>query len=164
MIAFDVETIERIVEGSPKSNGRTNLFFPLTEEIGIKASLFEETRDENCETQEKASRFGLGPLVYGKVEFEYLGEKWYGYLTEIVETISFDDFYVENYNDYEEQRKELKLLLEEEIGFNFRDDHPGNLGFKNGNMVCIDFDGPETLNKIHESKVDSILEDVSVSI
>ena len=164
MITFDVETIERIVEGSPKSNGRTNLFFPLTEDIGIKASLIKDIRDENHDTQEKASKFGLGPLVYGKVEFDYLGEKWYAYLTEIVETISFDDYYGENYDEYEEQKSDLVDLLSEEIDFNFRDDHPGNIGFKNGNMVCIDFDSPDTLRCLNQSRTDAILKEVSVSI
>lgn len=158
MITFDTETIERIVEGSPKRNGATNLFFPLNDEIGVKASLDEWVRDSNYETQKRASEFDLGPLTYGTVDFVYLGKQWHGYLTEIVETISLDDVYtIDNYNG---ERSSLVKELKDTIGFVFRDDHHGNIGIKNGKFVCIDFDSIETLQNINPERLE-FLEKVS---
>lgn len=158
MITFDTDTIERIVEGSPKKNGATNLFFPLNDEIGVKASLDEWVRDSNYETQKKASEFDLGPLTYGTVEFTYLDKKWYGYLTEIVETIGPGEVYT--INNYSGKVRILVEALCENIDFDFSDDHSGNIGIKDGKLVCIDFDSVEVLNEIDPERLE-FLEKVS---
>ena len=143
-------------------NGATNLFFPLNDKIGVKASLSERVRDENHDTQEKASYYGLGPLVYGKVEFNYLGEKFYGYLTEIVETFNtIDETMV--FEEFYEKKIDLKVQLQMEIGFYFTDAHYGNIGIKNGELVCIDFDSEETLYAIDQSFA-SLVENKSVVV
>lgn len=156
MITFDTETIERIVEGSPKRNGATNLFFPLNDEIGVKASLDEWVRDSNYETQKRASEFDLGPLTYGTVEFTYLGKQWYGYLTEIVKTLGVNEAYA--IDDYFGKVKILVEALRENIDFNFSDSHSGNIGIKKGKFVCIDFDSQEVLDDIDEERLEFLVE------
>lgn len=150
MISFDAEAIERIVEGSPKKNGSFNLFIPLNEEVAVKASITESIKN-NYERQKEASEYGLGPDTYGLVEFNYLDRKWYGYLTEIVET--FDDYLEFEESGYYFSLSELVNELKEKTGFHFRDNHFGNVGVKNGKLVCIDFDNigkefPESICEI----------------
>ena len=137
MISFDTEAIESIIEGSPKKNGSYNLFFPINETIAVKASISESIKN-NYERQKNASEYGLGPDTYGLVEFNYLDKKWYGYLTEIVET--FDDSYEFEKSGYYSSLFELIDELKNKTGFHFRDNHFGNVGIKNGKLVCIDFD------------------------
>lgn len=138
MITFDVEAVERIVQGSPKVNGFYNLFFPLNETVAVKASLIPI--DGNYERQKAAAEHGLGPETYGLVEFNYLGKKWYGYFTEIVKVFNnIEEWYNSEFSSRIE-RNRLRTELKEMIGFNFTDYHYGNLGVKNGKLICIDFD------------------------
>lgn len=155
MISFDTEAIESIIEGSPKKNGSFNLFFPLNETIAVKASISESIKN-NYERQKKASEYGLGPDTYGLVEFNYLDKKWYGYLTEIVET--FDNCYEFEKSGYYSSLFELIDELKNKTGFHFRDNHFGNVGIKNGKLVCIDFDNIG--NSFHEP-ICSIVQNVS---
>jgi hypothetical protein len=74
---------------------------------------------------------------------------YYGYLTEIVEVLEPDTMSRKNvranaWDEYRrEYRKDMNRLIYqlEKIGlWAVADDmHPGNLGFKNGKVVCVDF-------------------------
>ena len=148
MIGFSVEFIESFVKSSPKEYGCSNIFFKLNNEIGVKATLKDYIRDENYEMQSLASDHNLGPLVYGKIDFEYQDLTWYGYFTEVVETPTKD--YLSKLSESErddlvDKMNRLRVDLQDTIDFDFSDNHCGNIGYKKGKMVCIDFDSENTL-------------------
>jgi len=143
---FDVEAVQNIISSSPRKNGSFNLFFKLNDKIGIKLSSNEKQRDSNYKNQEKAAKFGLGPEVFGKIDgVEYLGKKYYGYFTEIVYVIenlnSYDNNLIEFlYRSICEDVADLVSDLESKCDYSFTDNHIGNIGIKDGKIVCIDFD------------------------
>lgn len=153
-IEFSVEVIESIAKTSPKLNGSFNLFFRINDTIGVKASLSESVRDNNFRRQELASDYGLGPEVYGKVEFNYCGKKWYGYLTEVVNTFDDSSDLSDKFDDADIDA--LCFELQELVGFNFIDNHEYNMGYtEDGRLVCIDFDVVfETRTEMHMMNVD----------
>lgn len=146
---FDVEAVENIISSSPRKNGRFNLFFKLNDKIGIKLSTTIEQRDENYSNQEIAAGYELGPEVYGKIDnVQYEGESYYGYFTEIVWVITNTRFTPWDIKKmfmmtFREEFKKLRSDLEKCCHFNFCDDHMGNVGVKDGRIVCIDFDNLE---------------------
>lgn len=145
MLTMNAKQVETLIRTSPRKNGSFNLFFRLNDQIGIKLTLNEEIRDKNYKRQQKASKIGLGPEVYGKMDVGYEGEFYYGYFTEIVEVIENvaskgDNEYYKLKKQYQEELMELKEKLKDV--FIFKDNHLGNIGWKNGRMVCIDFDVP----------------------
>lgn len=117
------------------------------------------------ELQKKAAEIGCGPDVGDIVCIQ---NSW-GYVTEVVQLFNpylannnFSGLWFENDEDFDGERyrfapsnrdydswyqknfyaKEIKQLrdrLDDEIDFWFADDHGGNLGWKNGNLICIDF-------------------------
>lgn len=138
-IEFTVEVIESAAKTSPKTNGSFNLFFKINDKIGVKATLIEDIRNNNMRRQELAADYGLGPEVYGKVNFQYEGKVWYGYLTEVVNTFENASDLSEKFDDADIDS--LCFELEELVGFVFSDNHEYNMGYTNdGNLVCIDFD------------------------
>lgn len=155
---FDVRAVENIISSSPRKNGAFNLFFKLNDKIGIKLSNNVEQRDNNYHRQENAAKFGLGPDVYGMIDnVNYEGETYWGYFTEIVDVLedfnNIDyDFWKLVKNDFEDDRENLVSDLMHHIGFNFRDCHYANIGFKNGKFVCIDFDKTSSCERIGYSE------------
>jgi hypothetical protein len=148
-VQFSVDFIVNKAKTSPKTRGSFNMFFKLNDEIGVKATINKSVRDSNYDRQKDASAYDLAPKTYGKIEFEYLNVTWYGYLTEVVQTI--DDILEESgksvecidtyfEDEFGEDSEELSKELRDSIGFSFLDNHCHNVGFKNGSMVCIDFD------------------------
>lgn len=144
MLNLTAEQVCQVITKSPRKNGRYNLFFKINDTIGLKLSTSKEVRDANFERQLMASCIDCGPEVYGIVDdVEFDGVTYYGYFTEIVETFEVDecggvDRKVANH--YKEELNELMNRLYDEIKFDFSDAHFGNLGLKNGKLVCIDFD------------------------
>lgn len=147
---FNIQAVENIISSSPRKNGCFNLFFKLNDKIGIKLSNNPEQRDTNYSNQEIAAGYGLGPEVYGKIdEVQYEGNTYWGYFTEIV-------WAIENFRDYkgvpkallyitfQEDINDLKDQLSECCNYDFDDDHLGNIGVKDGKLVCIDFDEEST--------------------
>ena len=71
---FSVAQVENMISESPRKNGCFNLFFKLNDEIGLKLSVTEETRNKNYEAQTECAKHGLGPETYGTIdEVELLG-------------------------------------------------------------------------------------------
>jgi hypothetical protein len=143
---FDVKAVENIISSSPRKNGCFNLFFQLNDQIGIKLSSNKNQRDTLYKNQQNAAKFDLGPEVFGKIdEVEYEGKKYFGYFTEIVWVLS-------QVRELNWKNKSLLLKavcddliqlrkdLSEKCDYDFYDNHIGNIGVKNGKLVCIDFD------------------------
>lgn len=145
MLEFDVETVEKMISKSPRMNGSFNLFFKLNDKIGVKLCLNKEHRDSNYNLQTKAATFQLGPDTYGTIDnVVYEGRKYFGYFTEIVQVIEDDEYdrlAEEGFLDFidEEEGDELYSQIKEKV-FDWPDYHSGNIGWKNGKLVCIDFD------------------------
>ena len=142
-LKFDAEHIQKVASSSPKKSGSFNLFFKLNNKVGVKATISAEERDSNYDRQSKAAEYGLGPDVYGKVEFELDNRKFYGYLTEIVPVCDFEygtkkqRAFIKFHNA---NIDELCYELMERTGYKFSDSHSYNTGIKNKKLICIDFD------------------------
>lgn len=140
------KVVNEKVHGSP--HGICAVFVALNDRWGIKMFDYEYKRDEVYGRQKSAAKHGLGPDVGGKIDL-HDGDYNYGYITEKVETLidtstsmmsdNFDwDEYDKAKDEYEDELGRLKEELEE-IGLTFEDNHPANVGWKNGRLVCIDF-------------------------
>ena len=142
-IKMTVKQVEKLAKSSHKVCGCFNFFFKVTDRIGIKGTMSEAERDGNYDRQSLAAKHGLGPEVFGKIDFEYKGKKVFAYFTEIV-TVFNDELstkeYIHFYRFHKENIGGLCDELEEKIGFVFLDCHNGNTGIKNGKLICIDFD------------------------
>lgn len=121
-------------------------FIPKCEKWGIKVYQDKGKRDENFHWQSLAAEHGLGPEVGVKFEFKRGPAMIYCYVTEKVEPLwdskrDDDDWYL-NMALNTKYRNEMNFLhadLLEKIGFKFDDRHSGNVAFKDGNLICIDF-------------------------
>lgn len=142
---FDVEAVESIISSSPRRNGCFNLFFKLNDKIGIKLSGSKEQRDTLYKNQTNASKFGLGPDTYGTIDnVEYRGKTYWGYFTEIVWVMDIcpKDRFEKGllYKSIKTEEIDLCEALREKCNYDFYDCHLGNIGVKDGQLVCIDFD------------------------
>lgn len=155
---LDVKAVESIISSSPRKNGSFNLFFKLNDKIGIKLSNNKAQRNNNYYRQENAAKFGLGPDVYGMIDnVNYEGENYWGYFTEIVDVLKdFNNIKREFWrlikNDFEGDINSLVSDLMYHTGFDFRDCHYANIGFKDGRFVCIDFDKTSSCEHIGYSE------------
>lgn len=139
MINLSVQEVEKVISESPVENGSFNLFFKINDKIGLKLCSTKNIRDKNYKRQTEAAKFELGPETYGIIDkVQYQGFTFWGYFTEIVEVFEGHNDFVSKYCT--EDRIKLKKELAETIDFNFTDFHYGNVGHKNGKLVCIDFD------------------------
>jgi hypothetical protein len=132
------------IYGSP--HGVKAVFVTLNEGWGIKMFRNRDDRDKIYNRQKIAASHGLGPITGGKVDL-HDGEYQFGYVTEKLETLitpymGNSDI---NWEEYDEAEEEYEDILEEmreeldEIGIGFRDNHCGNVGWKDGRLICIDF-------------------------
>lgn len=129
-------------------------FIPLNEKIGIKLYPGVKLRNIAYKNQRNAAKLGLGPNVYGTKSLFVRGKYYFGYLTEIVELYDkkfylngaenseyyLSDEFVDVQDKYPGKYKNLinhlnKIGLDEIAG----DLHNGNLGWKNGKLICLDF-------------------------
>jgi hypothetical protein len=155
--------IEAVKSSSESSSGCRQVFIKLTDNWAIKifkeeehGEYAEEMRDETYEKQETAASFSLGPDVGDKID---LGDGDFGYITEIVPLfnhyLSSNGFtqpwingaknvYMDDYDDFlrwvhQYEIRELIDLLRDLADYYFSDHHGGNMGWKDGKLVCIDF-------------------------
>lgn len=148
---------------SQSPNGTECVFVKINDKWAIKLYDSKSNRDSCYKWQKKAAKYGLGPDVGGIIDLPDEGfrasEKYhedyedyiplYGYITEIVDVVADQDDY-DNDADWrnalfraksDEYCYEFDRLCEEldEIGFSCEDLFSGNVGYKNGKMICIDF-------------------------
>ena len=149
-------------KGSP--SGTECVFIKINDKWAIKLYNTRQERDSCYYWQKLAAENILGPDVGGKFDLEDCNIRYsrfdcinkennipeYGYITEIVEVIAdqsdyddWDDWRNDVYRveDTEKYQDEIENLCEklEDIGFCTRDLFGGNVGYKNGKMICIDF-------------------------
>ena len=134
-------TVKQKIHRSP--HGCACIFVPINDKWAIKLYSNMRKRDFCHAMQTKAALFNLGPLTGNKVDLDSsIGPYHFGYLSEIVECyyeMGPDD--VTNwYKEHGLAMKALREDLRKYISFEFLDHHPENVGFKNGTLVCIDFE------------------------
>lgn len=146
-----VETIEDKIDRSPR--GAFTVMVKINEKWGIKLFFYKHERDAAFENQKTFAQYGYGPEVGGKIDFRDV-DREYGYITEIVETvipghlvgserIQYSERFYEEYGRYDDQGenriKEIIREMEETTGITMVDMHAGNWGWKNGQLIPIDF-------------------------
>lgn len=122
--------------------GATCTFVRLSSDVGLKLYRSKSERNFAYKLQQKAAKFGIGPLVYGKVDLAesiqattkkydclYNRTLQYGYLTQIARQrrVSDDMFVTLGHK----MRKH---------GFSTVDMVDSNVGYIKNKLVCIDFD------------------------
>ena len=153
--------IEEKLSNSKFSSGCLCRFFKLDENWGLKLYEYQIDRNKAWEKHQKFLKHNLAPEIGRKVDLE----AGYGYTCEIVETLCqsgdiypFGYFSHYDYSDYtyetwHQRRIEIKTSLKEKFGemlndfhkkinklkLSYCDDHFGNFGLKNGELVAIDF-------------------------
>lgn len=149
-------------KGSP--GGIECVFIKINDKWAIKLYSSRELRDSCYYWQKLAAENDLGPDVGEKfdlkdcdiryTQFDYPNDEdyipEYGYITEIVEVIADQSDYdcwedwredIRRVEDTKEYQDEFEFLCSklEKIDFQTSDLFGGNIGYKNGKMICIDF-------------------------
>jgi len=138
-------------------------FIPIDDKWAVKVYKEAYQRDKAFSNQRKAAVYGLGPEVGPYFNVIVVGTHYYCYVTEIVETV-YPGCYYHDWNDYVhsqqgkdswsdfddtasqlnddlcDEANDLYSELYEKIGFEFGDSFSGNWGWKNGKLICIDFE------------------------
>ena len=144
IITNSIETVKSTKRaGSPE--GCQCYFLSLDDDWGIKVYYNENVRDDAHNRQTLAAEHGLGPEVGDTFE---VGDK-FCYVTEKVELLvpySDDNEYWDMIDEMDaEMEVELKKVRQElldTIGWEFHDNHSGNIGIDAyGKFICIDFGG-----------------------
>ena len=163
-----VETIDYNIDCSPR--GAFTIMVKINEKWGIKLFFDKHERDYIYENQKTFAQYGYGPEVGGKIDFRDVYRQ-YGYITEIVETVipghlvgsersQYAEEFYEKYGGYDDQEdneiKEIIQEMEETTGIAMTDMHAGNWGWKNGQLIPIDFgfDYRKAINEQREEKRD----------
>lgn len=132
------------------SSGSDCMFIDMQNGWGIKCYWDKEARAVSYLCQKYAASLGFAPEV-GK-QFTVVdpcdGNEYFCHLTEVVETIveyGIDNDHCMDDDEYEdppfyEERLDWIYEFEEVTEFDYADNHAGNFGFKNGKLVCIDWD------------------------
>jgi hypothetical protein len=148
MPEINEKIIQQKIWGSPR--GIKSCFIKLDKKWGIKLFWDKDDRDQCYTNQGIAAEHGLGPDVGDTVDFSEGMDYPYGYITEVVQTIvphnevnngicSSVFTKAQNSSRLTEKQLELKEKLDDLFGCYFTDLHPANLGYKNGQLICIDF-------------------------
>jgi hypothetical protein len=129
-------------------SGTSGMFINLGE-YGVKLYDTQWTAMAAFERQRKAFANNIGPEPYYRIDIQIDNVKYYGYLTEVVEVLPpdtmartelgsecWDDYRREYANDIRRVKYQLKKIGLYIIAY---DMHPGNLGFKDGKVLCVDF-------------------------
>lgn len=124
-------------------------FAAITDDVGIKWFSRKKMCERNYQRQALLAEHGLAPKIGQRITFETHGETYYGFFTEIVETIeqrydlpekwnTFEDFTDEDQDELNAEISELRWKAEQ-LGMDVEDLHYGNIGWnKSGRMVIID--------------------------
>ena len=163
MIAEAMYKMDSLNKVDDNGCGATAKFVKVSEQWGLKFFKREDARDLAVDRQIRAAEHGLGPLVGDTITFNWQGDTWYGYMTEVCPNVlanvwadeegtDRDDYRNSLYNgtgrnpekwcDFAESEElaDLKEGLSELVGWNWYDDHEGNVGYMaDGRLVCIDF-------------------------
>lgn len=157
---LDIPTITSKLDSSPK--GMSAVFIPISEKWAIKLYRHAETRDDSHYIQSAFAKAGYGPEIGDKFEFpEMVGHYKFGFFTEIIPTCIpgatrdssryelaerrrlSDEFAQTHGHEWEQGTKTHDDLQEafDAVGITLDDMHNGNLGWKNGKIIPIDFGG-----------------------
>lgn len=122
------------IADKPSSNG-IDCFFYVVDGIGCKVFKRECARDDSYRMQTILHFYGFAPAVGNCFDFAGPdGELRYGHTTEIAEIVGQADRDGDTlYGDIDDLKARMR-----DAGFDFRDDHSGNVGWVDGRMVCID--------------------------
>lgn len=147
-IIAQADNIDNKIYGSPR--GISCIFVPLDSKWAIKLFTYNSERDETYKRQKLAAKHNLGPKVGDTVDLPISSIYRYGYVTEIITPLTTMSSYDSNISD--EKIEEWERLEDEyynaimqicddlqEIGISFGDCHAGNVGWKNGKLMCLDF-------------------------
>lgn len=100
------------------------------------------------ESQRKAFENDLGPQAFCRIDLVINFVMYYGYITEKVEVLEPNTMSnvlgSEDWDEYEyEYRNDIDELYDKMIKVGLwracQDLHPGNIGFKDGKVLCVDF-------------------------
>ena len=146
-------SLQERIESSPRKNGCFTIFIKLSKKRGLKLFMSEAGRDESYYEQQRASIYGLGPKVYKKIDSIIYDEfQMFGYYTEVVTVLNRQkvrDLVMRNPKAYQRIQQFVGILADElrdkmsDIGIDFWDNHIYNIGWKNGDVVCVDFGGSD---------------------
>lgn len=139
------------------SHGNVKVFIPISNNIAIKICENIENRDNNYFYQELAADHDIGPDVYGTFEIKVNQRTLYGYYTEIVKT--FDTYSEFSQKFSENDIESLENKLESLINYYSADIFYANVGEKDGQLVCIDFDTKECYG-YHSDKIISLIQNL----
>ena len=149
LVKLAIEAYRKAMMNYEYSHGAVQMFIKINEDWGAKFSKPDSyfTQVKHHQTyvnQRRASRHRLGPLTSGVFKFNYMGQTVYGYITEIVQTVTEEEMYF-CYQQGAKRNEEACEVIENLYvltGFKFSDCHVRNFGrTKDGKLVCIDFDG-----------------------
>lgn len=151
------EVITELVGTVPVSTGRECRFIPFDSQWGLKLYTAPGPRNRGLEKQIRLFEMGLAPTPGEAFEIEWQGRHWYGYSTEIVQTVvnnvggtngignpyNRNDLYeqVEQYEFREQYEADVRDLFDRcaEAGVTYDDDHPANHGYnRDGVLVILD--------------------------
>lgn len=131
-------TPERI-RSSP--SGISATFVVLNEKWGVKIFDSKRARDMSYDLQRRAAVFGLAPQVG---EIFSLSDDEHCMICQVAKVIDSPSRlphkeYESLMSSYKSRLTDLRNALIKTIQFDFTDWHLGNIGFIDGEMVCIDF-------------------------
>jgi len=135
---------EDVIENA--NSGVSCIFVKLTRKWGAKMYWDKETRDVAVARQCIACEHGMGPEVLDSydlpldcvpLDFRYI------YITEILPTgESVLERILEGMGrDFWEEKEDVECRVYDTFGWEWSDGHAGNIGYKDGDLVPIDF-GP----------------------
>ena len=145
---FTAEMIRSLAETSPLQSGVDASFFPINDRWGFKFFYEEHPCNLTYRAQQYAHKNGLAPAVGLRYNLKDGRSTTYGYLTERVASLMYDEYNVENadsridtWNEYVKNvRNPIQGRLSDLFGVGMYDQHWRNVGrLHNNNIVSIDF-------------------------
>jgi hypothetical protein len=149
MTTLSPEVVGQSIAGKGKSTSPSGVdcyFVKIDDKWGVKVYFLESTRDRGYRNQKEMAKYGLAPEVGPTLN---VGMK-YCYITEIIEPLVLqhkDEEYDAWVNELRRLQynpgisRAIRETVErmEKKGWYMMDDHPGNFGYKNKMLMCLDF-------------------------
>lgn len=165
----ELEVLSKISSGHSSMGGQCK-FIDLGNGFGLKMYEKDDTRlgvpfgIVSYYAQKYAASFGLGPEVGQIFQLDVGGGTYIVFVTEVVQTmadytIDFECTQESKLDPHGELREQMHTDFVNVLKSYYGDAHYGNLGFKNGKCIVIDFDRCVDL-ALRQMKIDGI--DVSV--